>query len=130
MLQIKLKEIRSQKIRPSKIWINYFLRMVELYSKKVCEISKGAQADDLEGSISYLNEKEKIKPALAGKSPNIADALNISLDKLFDREITKRADVCETVSRYVNCGDESAGTSADFCLFDTCKIGKMVYNNT
>ena len=41
------------------IWINYFLRMVELYSKKVCEISKGAQADDLEGSISYLNIKEK-----------------------------------------------------------------------
>lgn len=41
------------------IWINYFLCMVELYSKKVCEISKGAQADDLEGSISYLNEKEK-----------------------------------------------------------------------
>ena len=41
------------------IWINYFLRMVELYSKKVCEISKGAQADDLEGSISYLNAKEK-----------------------------------------------------------------------
>ena len=41
------------------IWINYFLRMVELYSKKVYEISKGAQADDLEGSISYLNAKEK-----------------------------------------------------------------------
>ena len=41
------------------IWINYFLRMIELYSKKVCEISKGAQADDLEGSISYLNAKEK-----------------------------------------------------------------------
>lgn len=41
------------------VWINYFLRMVELYSKKVCEISKGAQADDLEGSISYLNAKEK-----------------------------------------------------------------------
>jgi len=41
------------------IWINYFLRMVELYSKKVCELSKGAQADDLDGSVSYLNAKEK-----------------------------------------------------------------------
>ncbi|MBQ9934469.1 MAG: Fic family protein [Lachnospiraceae bacterium] len=41
------------------IWINYFLRMVELYSKKVCELSKGAQADDLDGSLSYLNTKEK-----------------------------------------------------------------------
>lgn len=41
------------------IWVNYFLRMVELYSKKVYELSKGAQADDLEGSLSYLNAKEK-----------------------------------------------------------------------
>lgn len=41
------------------IWINYFLRMVELYSKKVCELSKGAQEDDLDGSLSYLNAKEK-----------------------------------------------------------------------
>ena len=41
------------------IWVNYFLRMVELYSKKVCELSKGVQADDLDGSLSYLNVKEK-----------------------------------------------------------------------
>lgn len=43
----------------SEIWVNYFLRMVELYSKKVCELSKGVQADDLDGSLSYLNAKEK-----------------------------------------------------------------------
>lgn len=41
------------------IWVNYFLRMVELYSNKVCELSKGAQAEDLDGSLSYLNAKEK-----------------------------------------------------------------------
>ena len=41
------------------IWVNYFLRMVELYSKKVCELSKGVQSDDLDGSLSYLNAKEK-----------------------------------------------------------------------
>lgn len=41
------------------IWVNYFLRMVELYSKKVYELSKGAQADDLDGSLSYLKVKEK-----------------------------------------------------------------------
>lgn len=41
------------------IWINYFLRMMELYSKKVCELSRGAQEDDLAGSLSYLNAKEK-----------------------------------------------------------------------
>ncbi len=43
----------------SEIWINYFLRMMELYSKKVYELSKGAQEDDLAGSMSYLNAKEK-----------------------------------------------------------------------
>ena len=41
------------------IWVNYFLRMVELYSKKVCELSIGVQEDDLDGSLSYLNAKEK-----------------------------------------------------------------------
>ena len=41
------------------IWINYFLRMVELYSKKVCDLSKNVQADNLDGGLSYLNTKEK-----------------------------------------------------------------------
>ncbi len=41
------------------IWVNYFLRMVELYSKKVCELSIGVQEDDLDGSLSYLNAKER-----------------------------------------------------------------------
>ena len=31
------------------IWVNYFLRMVELYSKKVCELSKGVATGNLEG---------------------------------------------------------------------------------
>ena len=41
------------------IWINYFLRMMELYSSKVCELSKASTDDELEGSLSYLNLKEK-----------------------------------------------------------------------
>lgn len=41
------------------IWINYFLRMVELYSKKVCELSSSAQNDHLVDSISHLRTKEK-----------------------------------------------------------------------
>ena len=41
------------------IWINYFLRMMELYSKKVCELSKASTEDELDGSLSYLNAKEK-----------------------------------------------------------------------
>ena len=41
------------------IWINYFLRMMELYSKKVCELSRESTDDELDGSLSYLNAKEK-----------------------------------------------------------------------
>lgn len=41
------------------IWINYFLRIVELYSSKVCELSRDASHDDLYASLSFLNSKEK-----------------------------------------------------------------------
>ena len=41
------------------IWINYFLRMVLLYSNKVCELSESSNDEELEGSLSYLKGKEK-----------------------------------------------------------------------
>lgn len=41
------------------IWIGYFLRMVELYSKKVCEISKNTSENNIQTSLSFLNGKEK-----------------------------------------------------------------------
>ncbi len=41
------------------IWIDYFLRMMQLYSKKVYELSKESTDDELDGSLSYLNVKEK-----------------------------------------------------------------------
>ena len=41
------------------IWFNYFLRMVLLYSNKVCEISENSSGEELEGSLSYLKGKEK-----------------------------------------------------------------------
>lgn len=41
------------------VWILYFLRMMELYSCKVCEISQASQLDEVMGSLSYLNAKEK-----------------------------------------------------------------------
>lgn len=41
------------------IWVNYFLRMVELYSKKVCEISLSGAVDALASALSHLNRKEK-----------------------------------------------------------------------
>ena len=41
------------------IWICYFLRMVLLYSNKVCELSKSSGEEELEGSLSYLKQREK-----------------------------------------------------------------------
>lgn len=41
------------------IWVNYFLRMVELYSRKAYELSKESSEDGLAGSLSYLNAREK-----------------------------------------------------------------------
>ncbi len=41
------------------IWINYFLRMVQLYSNKVCELSEDSSFEEITGSLSYLKEKEK-----------------------------------------------------------------------
>lgn len=41
------------------IWINYFLRMMELYSGKVCEISLSGMEGELDSALSHLNAKEK-----------------------------------------------------------------------
>ena len=41
------------------IWVEYFLRMVYLYSSKVCEVSKTSGENDLYAGLSYLNAKEK-----------------------------------------------------------------------
>ena len=41
------------------IWINYFLRMVELYSKKACELSASLTGEALVAGFSRLNAKEK-----------------------------------------------------------------------
>ena len=41
------------------IWINYFLRMVFLYSEKICELSESSCEDEISGSLSYLKGKEK-----------------------------------------------------------------------
>ena len=43
----------------SEIWINYFLRMVLLYSNKVCEISENSVNNNVEVGVSYLKGKEK-----------------------------------------------------------------------
>lgn len=40
-------------------WINYFLRMVEIYAQKAYELSVSSREDELGGSLSYLSKKEK-----------------------------------------------------------------------
>ena len=41
------------------IWIRYFLRMVLLYSRKICELSESSDEENISGSLSYLKTKEK-----------------------------------------------------------------------
>lgn len=41
------------------IWLHYFLRMVLLYSNKVCELSEASSRDQIAGSLSYLKGKER-----------------------------------------------------------------------
>lgn len=41
------------------IWITYFLRMVLLYSKKVCELQEASESENLSGSLSFLKLKER-----------------------------------------------------------------------
>lgn len=42
------------------IWINYFLRMVKLYSRKVCDLQLSSEEEDIAGSLSFLKERERI----------------------------------------------------------------------
>ena len=39
---------------------HYFLRMVKLYSDKVCDLQVSSTEDNISGSISYLKSKEKM----------------------------------------------------------------------
>ena len=41
------------------IWIEYFLRMVLLYSGKVCELSEASAEDEIGIGLSYLKSREK-----------------------------------------------------------------------
>ncbi|MCD8217760.1 MAG: Fic family protein [Clostridiales bacterium] len=41
------------------IWVNYFLRMLELYSQKICELSESSGEKELTESLSRLNAREK-----------------------------------------------------------------------
>lgn len=40
-------------------WINYFLRMVQLYSDKVCELQISSSMNEVSASLSFLKKREK-----------------------------------------------------------------------
>jgi len=74
------------------IWVNYFLRMMELYSKKVCELSLSSTEDDLAGSLSHLNLKEKellaflLKKQLAEFTPiEVSKQLGVTNKTIINR---------------------------------------------
>ncbi len=41
------------------IWIHYFLRMVKLYSGKICDLQLASEEEDIAGSLSFLKGREK-----------------------------------------------------------------------
>lgn len=41
------------------IWILYFLRMVLLYSNRICDFQIQSSEEEVSGSLSYLKSKEK-----------------------------------------------------------------------
>ena len=49
------------------IWINYFLRMMSLYSKKVCELSKASEEEELAGSFFLFKQERKRVPGVFAK---------------------------------------------------------------
>ena len=63
------------------IWINYFLKIVQLYSNKVCEISYSSSKIDIISSLSHLNEKEKSL---------LLDILNNCNDTFTPIEVSKK----------------------------------------
>lgn len=74
------------------IWVNYFLRMVELYSAKVCDVSKRSTGEEVQASLSYLNNKEKqmlqylLKNNIVEFTPiELSKALSISNKTVINR---------------------------------------------
>ena len=60
------------------VWVNYFLRMVLLYSNKICELSESSSADEISGSLSYLK----------GKEVHYNESLRHSEDGLLEKKFT------------------------------------------
>lgn len=77
------------------IWIEYFLRMVQLYSGKVVELSQKTNEENVENGISFLNSKERelLKYIL---SNNIQEYRPIDLSKTL--HVTNRTIINRTAN--------------------------------
>ena len=77
------------------VWIEYFLRMVKLYSRKVFELSQKTNEENAENSISFLNSKERelLKYIL---SNNIQEYRPIDLSKALN--VTNRTIINRTAN--------------------------------
>lgn len=77
------------------IWIEYFLRMVQLYSERVFELSQQTNEDNVESGISFLNTKERelLKYILAN---DIQEYRPIDLSKVLN--VTNRTIINRTAN--------------------------------
>ncbi len=74
------------------IWVNYFLRMVQLYSNKVCDIQLLSNQSSVATSLSYLRAREKelllllIKKYKREFTPiEVSKALNVTNKTVINR---------------------------------------------
>ncbi|MCQ2978686.1 MAG: Fic family protein [Clostridia bacterium] len=74
------------------IWINYFLRMMELYSSKVYELSKKNENEGIDEPLSYLDKKDKafllylLNKKISEYAPiDIAKDLNVTNKTVINR---------------------------------------------
>ena len=74
------------------IWVNYFLRMVMLYSKKVSELQLSSNEADVEAGLSYLKGREKeLLALLIRKYKGEFTPIEISKDlKVTNRTVINR----------------------------------------
>ncbi len=82
------------------IWFNYFLRMVELYSRKVCDLSKAESQEDLTAGLSHLNKKEREFLAVLTKK-KIIEFAPIEMVKTF--KVSNRT-IINWCAKLVQCG--------------------------
>ena len=73
------------------IWISYFLRMVKLYSGKVCDLQMVSSEEDVAASLSFLKGKEKELLRLKKEMENADAEINRVKGKLSNPGFVAKA---------------------------------------